>query len=83
MVYGLVDPDGAQGSTPRGLDGLFELDIAQELPALELGSIDTIVYADVLSRFTDPLAILGFTGRCCRKRARSRARYRTSNTTPS
>ena len=58
MVYGLVDPDGAQGSTPRGLDGLFELEIAQELPALELGSIDTIVYADVLSRFTDPLAIL-------------------------
>ena len=40
------------------LDGYFEVDLEHALPPLEVGSVDCIVYADVLPRFVDPLAAL-------------------------
>lgn len=58
VVYGLALPGGPKVPSSTDLDEVFELDIAREMPSLEPGSIDTIVYADTLSRFTDPLALL-------------------------
>ncbi len=52
------------GSSPAGprppgdLDGYFELDLDRDLPPLAPGSVDCIVYAEVLPRLADPLAVL-------------------------
>ncbi len=62
IVYGLDSPrtarDTAPAPDPSDLDKYFELETDGVLPPLEAGSIDTIIYADSLSRWTDPLAVL-------------------------
>jgi hypothetical protein len=41
-----------------GVDEVFELDIERQDPPLERGSVDSIVYADILPRLRDPLGML-------------------------
>ena len=58
VVYG-VDGLVAAGPRPPGdLDGYFQLDLDRDLPPLAPGSVDSIVYAEVLPRLADPLAVL-------------------------
>jgi hypothetical protein len=53
------DSPTAPGSDARAALGeYFELDLDRDAPPLEPGSVDHIVYADVLSRLVDPLAVL-------------------------
>jgi len=57
-VYG-ADSRVAPGSEPpAGLDGYFALDLDRDLPPLDPGSVDCIVYADVLPRLADPIDVL-------------------------
>ncbi len=58
IVYGLDHPPTAPGSDSSDLDKCFDLEVDGPVPPLDAGSVDTIIYADSLSRFTDPLAIL-------------------------
>jgi len=57
-VYGLESALEPAAGPSTELDGYFVLDLEQELPPLEAGSVDVIVYADALSRLRDPLAVL-------------------------
>ena len=57
VLYGADSP--GRGAAPRdGLDGYFEIDLDHEVPPLERGSVDCIVYADSLPRVVDPLALV-------------------------
>jgi len=57
VVYGADFP--ATPTTPAAdLDGYFGLDLERDNVPLEPGSVDMIVYADVLPRVVDPLAML-------------------------
>ena len=54
-----ADFPSQRGSEEReGLSSYVELDLDNEVPPVEPGSVDHIVYADVLSRLVDPLAVL-------------------------
>ncbi len=57
-LYGADFPGSPGSAASDGLEGCFELDLDAELPPLDGGSVDCIVYADVLSRLTDPVAVL-------------------------
>jgi hypothetical protein len=58
VVYG-VDSSGSPGGTaPHGLDAYHAVDLETDLPSLQAGSVDCIVYADALARVVDPLAAL-------------------------
>ncbi|HEY5024084.1 MAG TPA: glycosyltransferase [Acidimicrobiales bacterium] len=58
VVYG-VGTAGAAGPVPSdGLDRYDELDLDRDVLPLEPGSVDCIVYADVLLQVDDPLATL-------------------------
>ncbi len=57
VVYGADSPaSGAVGTD--ALDGYQELDLDRDVPALDPGTVDCIVYADALPRIIDPLAAL-------------------------
>jgi hypothetical protein len=45
-------------AAPAAAGEYFQLDLDRDVPPLEPGSVDHIVYADVLSRLVDPLAVL-------------------------
>src|ERR1019366_6113209 len=57
VVYGADSPDSEAAETDR-LDGYEQVDLDRDVPALDPGSVDCIVYADVLPRIVDPLAAL-------------------------
>jgi hypothetical protein len=57
VVYG-ADSFASDPAETGGLDGYEEVDLDRDVPALDPGSVDCIVYADVLPRFIDPLAAL-------------------------
>ena len=52
------DSEGPSASGPRADGEYFQLDLDTDVPPLEPGTVDHIVYADVLSRVVDPLAVL-------------------------
>ncbi|MGH9029659.1 MAG: hypothetical protein ACRDV4_08610, partial [Acidimicrobiales bacterium] len=58
VVYGLELPGERTSRSGSGLDELFELEIAPVRVPLEGGTVDCIVYAQSLTRFPDPLAVL-------------------------
>lgn len=58
VVYGADSGAAPDPRLPSGLDGYFSLDLDHDLPPLEPGSLDTIVYADALPRLADPLTVL-------------------------
>jgi SAM-dependent methyltransferase len=58
VVYGAELPAAPGSPPPSGLDGYFEIDLDRETAPLEPGSVDSIVFSDVLPRLTDPLAAL-------------------------
>jgi hypothetical protein len=58
VVYGADSPGAIGGPSSAALDGSFELDLEREQLPLEAGSVDCIVYADVLPRVVDPLAMV-------------------------
>lgn len=57
VVYGVDSPASGAVETDA-LDGYQELDLDRDVPALDPGTVDCIVYADVLPRIIDPLAAL-------------------------
>jgi hypothetical protein len=57
VLYGADSPASGAAETD-GLDGYEEIDLDHDVPALDPGSVDCIVYADVLPRIVDPLAAL-------------------------
>jgi SAM-dependent methyltransferase len=58
QVFGIErDPAVAARAAPR-LDRVFTLDIEEGDPPLEPGSLDCVVYGDVLPRLLDPGAVL-------------------------
>jgi hypothetical protein len=57
VVYG-ADSPGRTSAAPTHLDGYFEIDLDTDVPPLERGSVDSIVYADALLQVVDPLAML-------------------------
>ena len=57
VVYGADSPAPGAADT-KALDGYQELDLDRDAPALDPGTVDCIVYADVLPRILDPLAAL-------------------------
>jgi hypothetical protein len=61
VVYG-ADSPGQSSAAPAHLDGYFEIDLDRDVPPLERGSVDSIVYADALLRVVDPRAMLTRTG---------------------
>ena len=58
VVYGADFPGAPGAGAAGGLDGRFELDLDGAVVPLDRGSVDCIVYADVLPRLADPLAVL-------------------------
>jgi len=58
LVYGVDSPTLGGRRAPAHLDGFFELDLELDLPPLERGSVDSIVYPETLPRLPDPLAVL-------------------------
>src|SRR5262245_11473609 len=56
-VLGVVR-DAAAGRAAAVLDRVFNLDVETDELPLEPGSVDVIVYTDVLERLADPLALL-------------------------
>ena len=58
LVYGADSSGASDGATSGDLDGAFEISLESDLPPLEPGSVDCIVYAEVLPRLVDPLATL-------------------------
>jgi hypothetical protein len=58
VVYGADFPTVPGLPAPAGLDRHFEVDLDRAVAPLEHGSVDHIVYADVLPRLVDPLAAL-------------------------
>jgi len=57
-VYGVEAPGAGGQDAPGQLDGYFSLDLDNDVPPFDPGSIDCIVYADSLPRLVDPLAVL-------------------------
>jgi len=58
IVYGIErDPDAAEAAR-RVLDAVFEINIEESDAPVELGTIDCIVYNDVLERLVDPWSVL-------------------------
>ncbi len=56
QVFGIErEPAAASGGC---LDAVFEIDVEREDPPLEAGSLDVLLYGDVLEHLADPLAVL-------------------------
>ena len=58
LVYGVDSPAALGPGVRAHLDGFFELDLDLEVPPLEAGSVDCIVYPETLLRLRDPLGVL-------------------------
>ncbi|HEX7622311.1 MAG TPA: methyltransferase domain-containing protein [Anaeromyxobacteraceae bacterium] len=62
-----VELPGAAAQAARGvLDGVFELDVERDAPELSPGSLDALVFDDLLARLRDPEAVLRRFGRFLR-----------------
>src|SRR5438477_10269736 len=57
-VFATTPKPTAVWPDPSGLDRLFRLDVETELPPLETGSLDCILFGSVLDRSHDPEAVL-------------------------
>lgn len=58
VVYGIEpDKEAAQVAATR-LDHVFAIDPEHDLPPIDAGSLDCILFDDILERFSDPLAVL-------------------------
>ena len=57
-VFGIERDTGAAEVAASNLDRVFTLDVEQEEPPLEPGSIDVLLYGDVLEHLINPLAVL-------------------------
>jgi hypothetical protein len=57
-VYGIERDPGAAAIARKQLDAVFEFDVEQEMPPLEAGSLDCIIYGDVLEHLVDPWSLL-------------------------
>ncbi len=57
-VYGIERNPKAAGAARQALDSVFEIDVERDDPPLEPGTIDCIVYSDVLEHLGDPWSVL-------------------------
>jgi SAM-dependent methyltransferase len=57
-VFGIERDVAAAAIAAQNLDMVFRLDIEQEAPPLEEGSLDCILFNHALERFADPLSVL-------------------------
>jgi SAM-dependent methyltransferase len=57
-VFGVEREPAAAAVAARNLDRVFHLDVEQDDPPLEAGSLDVLLYGDVLEHLVDPLAAL-------------------------
>ena len=57
-VFGIEREPAAASVAESHLDRVFTLDVEGDDPSLEAGSIDVLLYGDVLEHLIDPLAVL-------------------------
>jgi SAM-dependent methyltransferase len=57
-VYGIERDPAAAAIARKQLDAVFEFDVEVEMPPLEPGSLDCIIYGDVLEHLVDPWSVL-------------------------
>jgi SAM-dependent methyltransferase len=57
-VYGIEREPAAVTAAAGNLDRVFALDVERDDPPLEPGSLDAVLYGDVLEHLVDPLAVL-------------------------
>jgi 2-polyprenyl-3-methyl-5-hydroxy-6-metoxy-1,4-benzoquinol methylase len=57
-VFGIELNEAAAAQAALRLDHVYSLDVARSDPPLELGSLDCMLFGDVLEHLPDPLAVL-------------------------
>ena len=58
VVFGIERNSSAAELARQVLDAVYDIDVTQEIPPIEPGTIDCIIFGDVLEHIYDPVSVL-------------------------
>ena len=58
QVFGIERNEEAAAAAAKDLDAVYRIDVTRESPSIEPGSLDCILFGDVLEHLYDPLSVI-------------------------